>query len=143
MEIYATIPRPPPLPVLPPLQEAIRKFNANPRKGIEYVIDNSVVEDTSPIGLANMLMSEKTIDKHVLGDYLGDGGDMNGKIRDCIFDSLDFTCLEYGMALRRFLDVFHLPGEAQKIDRLMQAFATKFYSQQDAGIFRSSGWLSS
>ncbi len=31
------------------------------------------------------------------------------------------------MALRRLLDAFTLPGEAQKIDRLMQAFAHRYY----------------
>lgn len=139
MEIFASIPRPPPLPELPPMQQAINKFNDSAKRGIEYLIENNVLGNSSPKALALFLMSTKLIDKHVLGDFLGDPGELNAQIRDKIFDFLDFSCLEYDMALRRFLDVFHLPGEAQKIDRLMQSFAKKFYSQHEGGLFRSSG----
>ena len=139
MEVYANIPRPPPLPELPPMQQAIKKFNDHARKGIEYLIDNNVLGDASPKALALFLMSSKQIDPHVLGDFLGDPGELNAQIRDKIFDFLDFSCLEYDMALRRFLDVFHLPGEAQKIDRLMQSFAKKFFSQHEGELFNSSG----
>jgi len=30
---------------------------------------------------------------------------------------------------RRFLQKFRLPGEAQKIDRIMEAFAARYYKQ--------------
>ena len=35
---------------------------------------------------------------------------------------LDFGGLEFDMALRRFLLRFRLPGEAQKIDRIMERY---------------------
>ena len=40
---------------------------------------------------------------------------------------------------RQFLWSFRLPGEAQKIDRMMEAFAKRF-CDQNPGVFTSSGW---
>lgn len=43
------------------------------------------------------------------------------------------------LALRRqFLWSFRLPGEAQKIDRMMEAFAQR-YCQCNPGVFQSTG----
>merc|ERR1711971_95522 len=41
-------------------------------------------------------------------------------------DSLDFAALGLDAALRTFLAFFRLPGEAQKISRMMEMFAQKF-----------------
>lgn len=43
---------------------------------------------------------------------------------------------------RLFLYSFKLPGEAQKIDRIMEAFAAKYYSQYSGNIFKCQGKLS-
>ena len=44
--------------------------------------------------------------------------------------SADFAGLRLDAALRVFLESFRLPGEAQKIERLMQAFATRVWTQE-------------
>lgn len=41
---------------------------------------------------------------------------------------------------RQFLWSFRLPGEAQKIDRMMEAFAQR-YCQCNPGVFQSTGEL--
>ena len=41
-------------------------------------------------------------------------------------DLLDFVGLDFVSALRLFLEGFRLPGEAQKIDRLMEKFASRY-----------------
>jgi brefeldin A-inhibited guanine nucleotide-exchange protein len=41
-------------------------------------------------------------------------------------DSKDFGGMEFDEAIRSFLSGFRLPGEAQKIDRLMEKFAERF-----------------
>jgi len=41
-------------------------------------------------------------------------------------DYFDFGNMEFVPALRQFLDGFRLPGEAQKIDRLMEKFASRY-----------------
>lgn len=42
--------------------------------------------------------------------------------------------MTFDAALRKFLSYFWLPGEAQKIDRMMEKFAERYCSQNE-GIF--------
>ena len=44
------------------------------------------------------------------------------------------------LSLRTFLSSFQLPGEAQKIDRMMESFAFR-YCQCNPGIFSNTGVL--
>jgi brefeldin A-inhibited guanine nucleotide-exchange protein len=41
-------------------------------------------------------------------------------------DQIDFTNMDFLTGLRKFLSGFRLPGEAQKIDRLMEKFAARY-----------------
>jgi len=60
-----------------------------------------------------------------------------GFVVKCIFF---FSNLTY---IRRFLYSFRLPGEAQKIDRVLSAFAEHYYKTKVEEFFQSSGgsWL--
>lgn len=49
---------------------------------------------------------------------------------DCFASLFNFSGLSFSEALRSFLDRFRLPGEAQCIDRLMEAFAKRLYEVQ-------------
>eukprot|EP00730_Choanoeca_flexa_P014367 TRINITY_DN6260_c0_g1_i1.p1 TRINITY_DN6260_c0_g1~~TRINITY_DN6260_c0_g1_i1.p1 ORF type:complete len:1256 (+),score=488.56 TRINITY_DN6260_c0_g1_i1:453-3770(+) len=55
-------------------------------------------------------------------------------------DLTDFESTpEFLKALRHFLGNFRLPGEAQKIDRIMEKFAARYYAlHKDSGIFASA-----
>ena len=50
---------------------------------------------------------------------------------------LPLTCLNSPL-YRQFLWSFRLPGEAQKIDRMMECFAER-YCELNPGVFTSSG----
>lgn len=52
-------------------------------------------------------------------------------------DLMDFTGTPFVDALRRFLQSFRLPGEAQKIDRYMLKFAER-YTGGNAGVFANA-----
>lgn len=41
-------------------------------------------------------------------------------------DMFDFSGLTIVQALRNILEKFRLPGEAQKIDRIMEKFASRY-----------------
>ena len=41
-------------------------------------------------------------------------------------DSLNFTGKDFVSSIRLFLEGFRIPGEAQKIDRLMEKFASRY-----------------
>lgn len=50
-------------------------------------------------------------------------------------DQMDFQGKDFVSALRMFLEGFRLPGEAQKIDRLMEKFAARY-------LECNQGWVS-
>ncbi|CAM9916430.1 unnamed protein product, partial [Hapterophycus canaliculatus] len=64
---------------------------------------------------------------------MGRGADyMSGfcvKVLHAYVDGIDFTDMEFDEAIRHFLSGFRLPGEAQKIDRMMEKFAERFCLQ--------------
>ena len=52
-------------------------------------------------------------------------------------DNMEFEKMEFDDAIRHFLGGFRLPGEAQKIDRIMEKFAER-YSKQNPSVFATA-----
>ena len=113
-----------------------KRFNMDPKKGIEYLIENNLVKNT-PEEIAQFLLKGEGLNKTAIGDYLGEKNDFNLKVLDAFIELHDFTNLILVQALRQFLWSFRLPGEAQKIDRMMEKFATR-YCQQNPGVFSNT-----
>lgn len=61
-----------------------------------------------------------------VGEFLSENFKFNKEVMYCYVDQLDFCGWDFVSALRTFLEGFRLPGEAQKIDRLMEKFAARF-----------------
>ena len=70
----------------------------------------------------------------ITGDFLGDPDELNKSTMYMYVDMLDFKNKDLVQALRLFLEGFRLPGEAQKIDRMMETFAQR-YCQLNPDIF--------
>ena len=101
--------------------EGVVKFNMKPKKGIHYLRDVCGLEMTSD-SVARFLLTTEGLDKRAVGDYLGEGDDFNKSVLYAYVDSIDFSGLTFDASLRKFLSHFWLPGEAQKIDRMMEKF---------------------
>ncbi|EMP42027.1 Cytohesin-2, partial [Chelonia mydas] len=86
-----------------------KKFNMDPKKGIQFLVENELLHNT-PEEIARFLYKGEGLNKTAIGDYLGE---------------------------RQFLWSFRLPGEAQKIDRMMEAFAQR-YCLCNPGVFQST-----
>ncbi|XP_041941409.1 cytohesin-3-like isoform X2 [Alosa sapidissima] len=113
-----------------------KKFNMDPKKGIQYLVDNCLLEWT-PEAVAEFLYKEDGLNKTAIGNFLGEREDMHLRILKAFVDLHEFSDLNLVQALRQFLWSFRLPGEAQKIDRMMEAFATR-YCNCNAGVFQST-----
>ncbi|XP_075519219.1 LOW QUALITY PROTEIN: brefeldin A-inhibited guanine nucleotide-exchange protein 2-like [Primulina tabacum] len=107
------------------LQEGISLFNRKPKKGIEFLINANKVGN-SPEEIAVFLKNASGLDKTLIGDYLGEREDLSLKVMHAYVDSFDFQGMEFDEAIRIFLQGFRLPGEAQKIDRIMEKFAERY-----------------
>lgn len=108
------------------LNEAVRQFNYKPKRGLKLLIEGDLLPSDSPAAIANFLLTNERVNKTMLGDYLGGPEPENTAVMHAFVDQLDFTKTRFVEALRRFLQSFRLPGEAQKIDRLMLKFAERY-----------------
>lgn len=113
-----------------------KRFNMDPKKGIEFFIEHNLL-DNSPDSIAKFLFDGDGLNKTAIGDYLGERNEFNMKVLDCYVDLHNFSDLILVEALRQFLWSFRLPGEAQKIDRMMEKFAIR-YCQQNPGVFEDT-----
>jgi brefeldin A-inhibited guanine nucleotide-exchange protein len=115
------------------IETGILKFNLNSKKGLQYLSNLGHIEMT-PESVALFLRTyQDRLDKAAVGEYLGREREYeNGfclKVLHEYVELMDFTGMAFDMAIRYFLSGFRLPGEAQKIDRLMEKFAERYYLQ--------------
>ena len=108
------------------LNNAIRQFNFKPKRGIRLLISEGFIPSQSPRDIAHFFAGNERINKKALGEFLGEGDEENIKIMHAFIDQMDFGKTRFVDALRTFLQSFRLPGEAQKIDRLMLKFAQRY-----------------
>ncbi|KAG5064892.1 hypothetical protein JHK85_006075 [Glycine max] len=107
------------------LQKGISLFNRKPPKGIEFLKSNKKI-GSSPEQVALFLKNTAGLDETKIGDYLGEREEFSLKVMHAYVDSFNFKGMDFGEAIRFFLQGFRLPGEAQKIDRIMEKFAERY-----------------
>ncbi|KAL4616683.1 cytohesin-2-like, partial [Arapaima gigas] len=105
-------------------------------QGIAFLVENELLRNT-PEDIAQFLYKGEGLNKTAIGDYLGERDEFNIKVLQAFVDLHEFTDLNLVQALRQFLWSFRLPGEAQKIDRMMEAFAQR-YCHCNPGVFQST-----
>ncbi|KAF2010369.1 hypothetical protein BU24DRAFT_467017 [Aaosphaeria arxii CBS 175.79] len=108
------------------LTSAVRQFNFKPKRGLKVLIQEGFIASDSPQDIARFFLDNDSISKKELGEFLGEGNPENIAIMHSFVDLMDFTKTRFVDALRRFLQSFRLPGEAQKIDRFMLKFAERY-----------------
>nr|XP_028603467.1 cytohesin-4 isoform X1 [Podarcis muralis] len=113
-----------------------KKFNMDPTKGIQYLIEHKILSSNVE-EIAKFLYKGEGLNKTAIGDYLGERDPLNLQILQAFVECHQFANLNLVQALRQFLWSFRLPGEAQKIDRMMEAFANR-YCQCNPGVFQST-----
>uniref|UniRef100_A0AAX7UCR3 Cytohesin-2 n=1 Tax=Astatotilapia calliptera TaxID=8154 RepID=A0AAX7UCR3_ASTCA len=112
-----------------------KKFNMDPKKGIAFLVENELLRHT-PEDIAQFLYKGEGLNKTAIGDYLGErcmALTFLLSLISCFFNQPCITDL-YDL---QFLWSFRLPGEAQKIDRMMEAFAQR-YCHCNPGVFQST-----
>lgn len=108
------------------MQKGISLFNRKPSKGIEFLISTKKIGG-SPADVASFLKNNTTsLNETMIGDYLGEREEFSLKVMHAYVDSFNFKEMNFGEAIRFFLRGFKLPGEAQKIDRIMEKFAERY-----------------
>ncbi|XP_051544665.1 IQ motif and SEC7 domain-containing protein 3-like [Myxocyprinus asiaticus] len=101
-------------------------FNINPDKGLQFLISCGFIPDT-PIGVAHFLLQRKGLSRQIIGEFLGNSKKpFNRDVLDCVVDEMDFSGMELDEALRKFQSHIRVQGEAQKVERLIEAFSQRY-----------------
>ncbi|XP_020361889.1 brefeldin A-inhibited guanine nucleotide-exchange protein 2 isoform X1 [Oncorhynchus kisutch] len=107
------------------IEHGIELFNKKPKRGVQFLQDQGMLGNTAE-DIAQFLHQEERLDTTQVGEYLGENVRFNKEVMYSYVDQLDFCGRDFVSALRAFLEGFRLPGEAQKIDRLMEKFAARY-----------------
>uniref|UniRef100_A0A8C9SY09 ARF guanine nucleotide exchange factor 2 n=1 Tax=Scleropages formosus TaxID=113540 RepID=A0A8C9SY09_SCLFO len=120
------------------IEHGIELFNKKPKRGIQYLQEQGMLGTTTE-DIARFLHQEERLDTTQVGEFLGENARFNKEVMYCYVDQLDFCGRDFVSALRAFLEGFRLPGEAQKIDRLMEKFAARYLEcNQGQTLFASA-----
>uniref|UniRef100_A0A8C1W3Y1 ADP-ribosylation factor guanine nucleotide-exchange factor 1 (brefeldin A-inhibited) n=1 Tax=Cyprinus carpio TaxID=7962 RepID=A0A8C1W3Y1_CYPCA len=120
------------------IEQGIDLFNKKPKRGIQYLQEQGML-GTTPEDIAQFLHQEERLDSSQVGEFLGDNDRINKEVMYAYVDQMDFQGKDFVPALRMFLEGFRLPGEAQKIDRLMEKFAARYLEcNQGQTLFASA-----
>lgn len=80
----------------------------------------------TPDDVADFFHNDDRLDKTAIGDFMGENDKFNKEVMYAYVDAMDFCGMQFVPSIRKFLEGFRLPGEAQKIDRLMEKFASRY-----------------
>mmetsp|Transcript_16189 Transcript_16189/g.23055 ORF Transcript_16189/g.23055 Transcript_16189/m.23055 type:complete len:2231 (+) Transcript_16189:25-6717(+) len=130
------------------------KFKLSFKQGILFFIESGFIH-LDARELAVLFLEHKDhLDKTQIGEVLGkepeasfvkdkDADPEKGGVGFYVrvlyhyVDAMNFSGMEFDGAIREFLSGFRLPGEAQKIDRIMEKFAER-YTRQNEDVFASA-----
>eukprot|EP00066_Takifugu_rubripes_P030201 XP_011619467.1 PREDICTED: IQ motif and SEC7 domain-containing protein 2 [Takifugu rubripes] len=100
-------------------------FNKKPEKGIQYLIERGFVSDT-PVGIARFILERKGLSRQMIGEFLGSRQQFNKDVLTCVLDEMDFSGMDLDDALRKFQAQIKVQGEAQRVERLVEAFSQRY-----------------
>ncbi|XP_053102736.1 brefeldin A-inhibited guanine nucleotide-exchange protein 2 isoform X1 [Hemicordylus capensis] len=120
------------------IEHGIELFNKKSKRGLQYLQEQGMLGVTIE-DIAQFLHQEERLSSNQVGEFLGDSNKFNKEVMYAYVDLLDFCGKDFVSALRIFLEGFRLPGEAQKIDRLMEKFAARYIEcNQGQTLFASA-----
>jgi len=111
------------------------QFNIKPKKGIQFLEENNIIvpddgpgtdEERRLRAIARFLRTSSRLDKKLLGEYISRPDQVD--LLKAFIGLFDFKGKSIADALRELLETFRLPGEAQPIARITEAFADHFFS---------------
>uniref|UniRef100_A0A7S2ZBM6 SEC7 domain-containing protein n=2 Tax=Rhodosorus marinus TaxID=101924 RepID=A0A7S2ZBM6_9RHOD len=88
-------------------------------------------EERDGITVAQFLRMTPDLDKSHIGVVLGEPDEFSTCVLAKYTETFAFANVTFTDAIRIYLESFRLPGEAQKISRIMSSFADRYYKQNE------------
>ncbi|KDP39263.1 hypothetical protein JCGZ_01020 [Jatropha curcas] len=105
-------------------------FNRDPKEGLKFLQGTHLLPNKlHPQSVACFFRYTAGLDKNVIGDFLGNHDEFCVQVLHEFARTFDFQGMNLDDALRLFLETFRLPGESQKIQRVLEAFSERYYEQ--------------
>ena len=115
------------------LEEGIELFNENAKTGVKFLQENGILKEMNAQDVAKFLLHDHRLDRMAVGDYLGDSDPFCISVMQYLMSMFDFNGCDFITALRQvFAQGFWLPGEGQKVDRIVEAFSESFWKHKGA-----------
>ncbi|CAG2103923.1 unnamed protein product [Medioppia subpectinata] len=105
-------------------------FNKQPsERGVQFLLSNGFIESVAnseqqSLLVARFLLTRKGVSKAMIGEFLSCVP--NAAVLTAFSREIDLSGLLVDVALRKYQTFFRFPGEAQKIERMVDSFATRF-----------------
>eukprot|EP00045_Choanoeca_perplexa_P013567 m.154492 g.154492 ORF g.154492 m.154492 type:complete len:826 (+) comp16387_c0_seq1:100-2577(+) len=112
---------------------ALYRFNRKPHKGLYDLVDCGLVKD-DPVDQIRFLCEEPGLSRAAVGELLGHQHEPGLSLLKAYAETFDFCSVAVDSALRLFLLPFRIPGEAQKIERVLTAFSKRYFDH-NPGMF--------
>ncbi|GAA0149958.1 hypothetical protein Leryth_026338 [Lithospermum erythrorhizon] len=113
-------------------------YNRDHKKGLEYLKFSNLISDPpDPKAYAIFFRYAPKLDKTTIGEFLGDPDPFHLEVLREFTKTFEFNGMVLDSALRTYLESFRLPGESQKISRILEVFSDRFFDQQASEIFVS------
>ncbi|KAI8958925.1 hypothetical protein F5Y11DRAFT_334599 [Daldinia sp. FL1419] len=110
------------------------KFNEKPKEGLGYLREQKIITD-DPVSAAKFFRSTSRVSKAVIGEFISKRG--NDDYLNAFLDLFDFSGKRVDEAVRLLLESFRLPGESPLIERIVTAFAKKYFATSGSDIVAS------
>lgn len=105
-------------------------FKLSFKKGVRFFWEHGMCEKNE-VATGRFLFNTPGLDKTMLGEFLGERYDFDGFSAQAAMaeyaSMFNYTGMEIDLALRLYLGTFRLPGEGQKVERIMEKFSAKYF----------------
>lgn len=108
------------------IDEAVHRFNIGKKNSLKTLQDLKIIKDDSPEALSEFLRTDKRVSQSIIGELFGNEEEFYlATLRDYL-KNLSFGGMSILQAIKHFLSLFELPGEGQKVERILELFSIQY-----------------
>ena len=122
------------------IDEAIHRFNVGKKNSIKALQDLKIIRDDSPEAISEFIRTDKRVAQTIIGEIFGNDDDFSINVLSDFLKNTSFKSMSILQALKHFLSLFELPGEGQKVERILEAFS-KQYAVENSELTEDAAYL--
>ena len=116
--------------------EALALFNEakSAEKGFKALVAAGFISEATPEELAQFILAnDGKLELSRVGDYVGGDSETEKEVLRLLLETFDFKGVPLDSAMRKMIALIKLPGESQKIDRILTLLGEHYVSCNPTG----------